>query len=55
VNGIIDKCDGNILGDFFFQRVGNTNLFIGSYPMDDFDFQRLGEAGVNGILNLQTS
>jgi hypothetical protein len=29
---MIDKSDGNILIDFFFEKVGNSNIFIGAYP-----------------------
>jgi hypothetical protein len=54
VNGEVDRCDGNLVTIFFFERIGNTNLYIGSYPMEDYDFKRLADEGVKSILNLQT-
>ena len=32
VNGHVEKVDGNFQQEFFVRRIGNTGLFIGSYP-----------------------
>ena len=37
INGWLNKADGNFLNNFFFQRVGNSNLFMGSYPLYEMD------------------
>jgi len=55
VNGFIDKCDGNILSDFYFEKLANYNIFMGNYPLYDFDVQRLSESGVTAVLDLQLS
>jgi hypothetical protein len=52
VNGCVFKADGNFLNHFFFNRVGATPIFIGSYPTHEMDYARLGQAGVTAVLNI---
>lgn len=54
VNGYVDKCDGNFIGQFFFQQLTNTNLFIGNYPCNLEEVIKLSQEGITGVLNLQT-
>ena len=32
VNGMIDKCDGNFIPEFYFVEIIQPQLVIGSYP-----------------------
>lgn len=32
INGCMHKADGNFTGDFFCKQIGNSNVFMGSYP-----------------------
>lgn len=54
VNGRIDKADGNFLGGFFFNKIKDTNIILGSYPLSHNDLLRMKNAGVTGVLNIQT-
>ena len=54
VNGRIDKADGNFLGGFFFNKVKDTNIILGSYPLSQNDLIRMKKAGVTGVMNIQT-
>lgn len=54
VNGRIDKADGNFLGGFFFNKVKDTNIIIGSYPLSQNDLIRMKKAGVTAVMNIQT-
>lgn len=54
VNGRIDKLDGNFLGGFFFNKIKDTNIIIGSYPLSKNDLVRMQKAGVTSVLNIQT-
>jgi len=37
VNGVIDKADGNFLGGLFFDKIGDTNVWMGTYPLFETD------------------
>jgi cytochrome c biogenesis protein ResB len=52
VNGTIEKADANFLGGLFFDKVGDTNVFIGTYPLREDDVHKMKEAGITGIMNL---
>ena len=54
VNGVIDKADGNFLGGLFFDKIGDTKLIIGTYPLCEDDIQKMRDKGITGVLNLQT-
>ena len=44
---------GNFLSGFFFQRIAQTNLFMGSYPLFEMDIQKLKNAGVNAVFDIK--
>ena len=52
INGWMHKAEGNFINQFFFQRIGNQNIFMGSYPLHDMDVQRLQGAGITAVLNI---
>jgi hypothetical protein len=52
VNGAVFKADGNFLNHFFFQRIGETPISLGSYPQNQMDFGRLRQAGTTAVLNI---
>lgn len=54
VNGVIDKGDANFVGGLFFNKIGDTNIFIGPYPQLEEDVKAMASAGVTGVLNVQT-
>lgn len=55
MNGLADKCDANFIGAFFFQEIKNLSICIGNYPSEFSEIARLSQAGVTGVLNLQTA
>lgn len=46
VNSCLFMADGNFLLHFFFNKIGATPIFIGSYPSAEMDYTRLRQAGV---------
>jgi len=54
VNGSCTKADGNFIGNFFFKRLGDTGITVGSYPINEVDVQQLRDAGVTAVLDIQT-
>ncbi len=52
VNGTIEKADANFLGGLFFDKVGDSNVFVGTYPLRDDDIHKMKEAGITGIMNI---
>ena len=55
VNGYVDKCDGNFLGGFFIEKIGNSGIFLGSYPSCEMDIQSVNQMGCGAVMNLQTA
>jgi hypothetical protein len=49
---MIEKADANFLGGLYFDKIGDTNVFIGTYPLREDDIQKMKEAGITGIMNL---
>ena len=41
VNGIIDKCDGNFISEFYFVEITQSQLVVGSYPQSESDIRQL--------------
>jgi len=37
-----------------YSQIGDTHIFIGQYPQTVQDVQKLVQAGINGVLNVQT-
>ena len=54
VNGHIEKADANFVGGLFFSKIGDTNIYIGPYPQLEEDVKAMSDAGVTGVLNVQT-
>lgn len=54
VNGKIEKADGNFNGGFFFNKVKDSGIIIGTYPLSQNDILRMKRAGVTAVLNIQT-
>lgn len=52
VNGSVFKADGNFLNHFFFNRIGDTPISLGSYPFAHGDYQRIKSHGSTAILNI---
>lgn len=52
VNGWMHKADGNFLNSFFYQQIGNSGIFMGSYPLYEMDIQRLQSTGITAVLNI---
>jgi len=46
--------DANFVGGLTFDEIGDTNVFIGPYPQIEEDTQAMMEAGITGVLNVQT-
>lgn len=55
VNGCVFKADGNFLNPFFYRRIGETCITLGSYPLGEIDYQRVKSCGPTSILNIQNS
>jgi len=51
---MVDKCDANFIGQFFYQQLEQTNIFIGNYPSELSEVIKLSNAGVTGVLNVMT-
>lgn len=54
VNGMIDKADANFLGGLNFDKIGDTHISIGTYPLREDDILKMKDKGITGVLNLQT-
>lgn len=54
VNGHIEKSDANFVSDLNFQRIGEEHILIGPYPMTEDDINKMAQAGVSGVFNVQT-
>jgi hypothetical protein len=54
VNGHVEKADANFVGGLTFELIGNTKIWLGPYPQLEADTETMREAGVTGVLNVQT-
>jgi hypothetical protein len=54
VNGRIEMADANFVGTMYFDKIGNTDIWLGPYPQTPDDIELLIQAGVTGVLNVQT-
>ena len=48
----MNKADGNFMNIFYFQRLGDSDIFMGSYPQNEADIQRLHNAGITAVINI---
>ena len=46
------KADGNFLNPFFYHKIGNNGIFMGSHPEKEHDVQKLHKEGVTAVLNI---
>ena len=49
---MIDKADANFVGGLFYNKIGDTGIFIGPYPQTENDVKNLHNAGITGVLNV---
>jgi len=54
VNGYCEQDDGNFCRPFHVTKLGDSGIFIGSFPNDETDILHLKNQGVSAVLNLQT-
>lgn len=54
VNGKIEKVDGNFQGGFFFNRIKDSGIILGTYPLTPNDVLKMKKAGVTAVFNIQT-
>jgi len=52
VNGRIEKVDGNFLGGFFFNKIKDTGIILGTYPLTPNDVLKMKKSGVTAIVNI---
>ena len=52
MNGLVNKIDDNFVGGISFDKIGDTNIFIGNFPAIEEDVITMVKAGVTGVLNL---
>lgn len=55
VNGHCNKADGNFFSAFTFDQIGQTGIYCGTSPISQKDVQSLADAGVNGVLDIQSN
>ena len=48
----MNVADGNFITPFRFTKIGDTNIFLGSYPIEELDVSRLSEARITAVLSL---
>ena len=51
---MVEKTDANFQGGLFFDKIADTNVVIGAYPLFEKDVIKLKEKGITAVLNLQT-
>ena len=51
---MIDKADANFLSCLNFNKIGDTRMCLGTYPLRDEDIMKMKDRGITGVLNLQT-
>lgn len=49
---MIDKADGNFLGGLNFDRINDTKISLGTYPLQEDDIRKMKDRGITGVLNL---
>ena len=54
-NSRIEVADANFVALFDFNKLGDKNIFMGTYLETEQDFKTISEQGINTILNVQTN
>ena len=53
-NSFLEFIDVNFVATLDFNKIGNTNIYIGPYPKSEQDFESMYKSGINAVLNVQT-
>jgi hypothetical protein len=53
-NGFIERLDVDFTSQFFFNKIGDHNIYIGACPQNENDIRNLRLENINAVLNLQT-
>ena len=53
-NSFLEILDVNFVANLVFNQMGDKKIYIGPYPQSLEDFQKIAEAGINSILNVQS-
>lgn len=48
------RLDINFVANLNFNKIGDYPIYIGPYPQNEDDIEKISEAGITAILNLQT-
>jgi len=48
------RLDINFIADLIFHKIGEYPIYIGPYPQNEDDIEKINEHGITAILNLQT-
>ena len=54
-NSKLDFIDVNFVALLDFNKIGNTNIYIGPYLQTEQDFESIYKKGINAVLNVQTN
>ena len=54
-NSKLDLIDVNFVALLDFNKIGNTNIYIGPYLETEQDFESIYKNGINAVLNVQTN
>ena len=54
MNGVVERNDGNFNGGFFFNKVKDASLIVGTYPLTQNDILRVKKSGATAVINIQT-
>ena len=53
-NSKLEFIDVNFVAILDFNKIGDTNIYIGPYPQTEQDFESMYKSGINTVLNVQT-
>ena len=45
--------DGNFIGPFHIEKIGDTGIFLGPYPQARQDFDKISEKRVTAVFDIQ--
>jgi hypothetical protein len=52
VNGKIERADGNFAGGFYFNKIKNSGIIVGSCPLGSADMERVKAARATCVMNI---
>ena len=53
-NSNLELLDVNFVAKLDFDRIGDENIFVGTYLQNEEDFEIISKKGINAIINVQT-